>query len=133
MLLQLAIKDGMNDSRLGQLCIDLDIDLRASKAIASMWSANFSKVTTSIVTKVASSNEIVDLDWSFGVTASSSDSAHVGKTYLQLKIGLASPNSGEAQRDIFLELSLEQFYQFLAQMEKCKTYIDVLTGSLESV
>ena len=31
-------------------------------------------------------------------------------------------------RDIFMELSLEQFYHFMAQMEKAKAYLDFVSA-----
>lgn len=31
-------------------------------------------------------------------------------------------------QDVFMELSLEQFYQFMVQMEKAKAYLDFVSG-----
>ena len=64
------------------------------------------------------------MDWSFGVTAASDDISNVGKTFLQLKLILERDASTEGCDVIFMELSLEQFYQLLASMEKSKAYID---------
>ena len=63
---------------------------------------------------------LVDLEWKFGVTAASSESgaAHAGKTFLQLKLVLDAPGGGlEA---VYLELTLNQFYEFLAHMERAR-------------
>ena len=35
-------------------------------------------------------------------------------------------------KDIFMELSLDQFYAFLSQMEKCKAYLDMLSNKSSS-
>ena len=42
---------------------------------------------------------------------------------MKLKVGGAS-----GPQDIFVELSLEQFYQFLGQMEKAKAFLDYVKG-----
>ena len=62
------------------------------------------------------------MDWNFGVTAASDDINNVGRTFLQLKLTLESGGGGLDV--VFMELSLEHFYQFLASMEKCKSYIE---------
>ena len=59
-----------------------------------------------------------------GVTAASDDCDHVGKTYLQLKFTIDYGDSQSGLKDVFMELGLEQFFQFLAQMENCKSYMD---------
>lgn len=50
----------------------------------------------------------------------------MGKTFLQLK--LTVDQGGGAGRDLFLELSLEQFYSFMAQMEKARAYLDFVAA-----
>ena len=42
----------------------------------------------------------------------------VGRTFLQLKLVLDAPGGGLER--IYLELSLDQFYAFLAHMERAK-------------
>lgn len=49
----------------------------------------------------------------------------VGKTYLQMKLTV---DSGEGGRLVFMELSLDQFYHFMAQMEKAKAYLDFVAA-----
>lgn len=63
---------------------------------------------------------LVDLEWKFGVTAASSEAGAgaVGRTFLQLKLVLDAPGGGLER--IYLELSLDQFYAFLAHMERAK-------------
>lgn len=74
----------------------------------------------------------MDLDWSFGVTASSDDCNRIGKTYIQLKLSIEEDNINDNEQNkqnrktIFLELSVEQFYKFLASLEKCRTFLDLV-------
>ena len=88
-------------------------------ALMKVWKARSVSVATSLLSKALSNNQLVDMDWVFGVTAASDDCDHVGKTFLQLKLVLESSGGG-GRRTVVMELSLDQFYQFLASMEKCK-------------
>ena len=66
-------------------------------------------------------NQLVDMDWKFGVTAASSEVNKVGNTFLQLKLVI---NKGNKTEDVFMELSLPQFYSFLHDMEKARTSLE---------
>lgn len=78
-------------------------------------------------------NKVVDMEWTFGVTAASSEVEAVGGTYLQLKLvidkGVGSGEDSDASREeaVHMELTLPQFYEFLASMEQAKTYLDFLS------
>ena len=77
--------------------------------------------------------QLVDLEWRFGVTCASdaSEGNPVGKTFLQLKLVL--DRGGRAAYDIVeLELTLPQFYDFLAKLEQAKASIDQLTNNKTS-
>eukprot|EP00731_Ephydatia_muelleri_P002388 Em0001g2388a len=55
------------------------------------------------------------------VTAADSDMKKVGNNFLQLKLVL---NKGGKTEDVFMELTLNQFYSFLHEMEKVKSSLD---------
>ncbi|KAK3912651.1 COMM domain-containing protein 7 [Frankliniella fusca] len=69
-------------------------------------------------------HKVVDVDWKFGVTASTSEEDKVGTSYLHLKITVAS--SGKQHKNIYLEMTLPQFYSFLHELEKAKASLDFL-------
>lgn len=106
-----------------QECTQLGMSPEIINSITEIWIRKYSQVVSSLFSRVLTNNQLVDLDWSFGVTAATDDCDHLGKTYLQLKMTVDMENG---RKDIFMELSLEQFYQFLAAMEKCKSYLDYL-------
>lgn len=60
----------------------------------------------------------------FSVTASSSESDKVGKTFLQLKLLLE--NDGR-MKDLFTEMTLSQFYKFLHDLEQAQNNFDLLS------
>lgn len=70
-------------------------------------------------------NQLVDMEWKFGVTAASSELKKVGNSFLQLKLVVNKGN--EQTEEIFMELSLPQFYTFLHEMEKAKANLDLLS------
>lgn len=59
-------------------------------------------------------NRLEDIDWRFGVVAASRSMDKVGNTFLQMKIHRTDQPTAN------IELSLEQFYAFLSEMEKAE-------------
>ena len=66
------------------------------------------------------------MEWKFGVTAASNQVAQVGATFLHLKLVIDRGNG--RHEDVFMEMSLPQFFQFMADMEKAKTHLDFLSS-----
>jgi len=127
--LQGAMKDGVSSTQLGARCLGLGLQQDVVAAVVSCWQKSSSQMVSSLLAKTIQTNKLIDLDWSFGVTASSDDCDQVGKTFLQLKLTLESGEEGQGgTREVFMELSLEQFYHFLSSLEKCKTYLDLLVS-----
>nr|CAD7576382.1 unnamed protein product [Timema californicum] len=62
--------------------------------------------------------KVVDVDWKFGVTAASSEDNQLGTTYLHIKFMVES-GDGKVE-NVFMEMTLAQFYDFLHQLEKAK-------------
>ncbi|XP_046745339.1 COMM domain-containing protein 7-like [Diprion similis] len=69
-------------------------------------------------------SKILDVGWKFGVTAASSESDRLGKTFLQLRL-LVDEGNGETN-SIFTEMTLGQFYKFLHELEKAKSSLELL-------
>ena len=89
-----------------------------------VWKVQAVGIATNLLSKSLTNNQLIDMDWVFGVTASSDDCDHVGKTFLQLKLTLENVSG---RKVVVMELTLDQFYQFLASMEKCKAYLDYVS------
>eukprot|EP00668_Euglena_longa_P003700 GGOE01004342.1.p2 GENE.GGOE01004342.1~~GGOE01004342.1.p2 ORF type:complete len:100 (-),score=32.53 GGOE01004342.1:211-510(-) len=66
--------------------------------------------------------KVVDVDWKFGVTVSSSENDEEGSTFLHLKLTL---QEGRAMRFLYLELSLQQFYELLHKLNRAKQALEV--------
>jgi hypothetical protein len=102
------------------------LGLAAEKAshISSEWKSNLVALLRATMGQTLTVNRLVDMDWRFGVTAASSDEKKVGTTFLQVKFTL---DRGTETEDVFMELTLQQFYQFLHEMEKAKTSLEIMS------
>ena len=66
---------------------------------------------------------LIDAEWTFGVTASSSEHAAVGTTYVQLRMVVDGPNGPEY---VHTELSLPRFYAFVHDLERAKAQLELI-------
>ena len=78
--------------------------------------------------RTLSVNQLVDIEWSFGVTASTSEMAHVGATFLKLKLVL-DRGPGAPPENVFCEVTLPQFYDMLAKFESASAQLAFLSDS----
>lgn len=121
------MKDGWSVPELSHQCEAIGLSPEISEIIASCWQEKSTRMVSSLLSNTLRANQLVDMDWSFGVTASSDDCDHIGKTFIQMKLTLDEGNN--KRKNVHLELTLEQFYQFLAQMESCKSYLDFVSSA----
>uniref|UniRef100_H2YTU1 COMM domain-containing protein n=1 Tax=Ciona savignyi TaxID=51511 RepID=H2YTU1_CIOSA len=105
----------------GQLYSDL-LQLKLQQKKASDLCQAWKKLACSDRTTThRAPRRLVDMEWKFGVTASSSELHRVGTCYVQLKMLVAR---GSTVESILMELTLPQFYNFLHEMEKAKLNLD---------
>ena len=126
LLLQEGMKDGVTLIELEKRCNSYNILPRLTTLIIDIWSKRTKEIVHHLITRTVTSNELVDLDWTFGVTASTDDCDQIGKTFLHLKLTL---DTSTGIKPIFLELSLDQFYNLLGKLSKCKAHIDFLLNN----
>mmetsp|Transcript_36639 Transcript_36639/g.82573 ORF Transcript_36639/g.82573 Transcript_36639/m.82573 type:complete len:202 (-) Transcript_36639:92-697(-) len=100
-------------------------DEDSAQLVASCWQAHFLSLSRGIADQTLVVNKLVDMDWRFGVTSSSSELKQVGRTFLQLRLQLDKGNG--AIETTNMELSLPQFYEFLQEMEKARAAMEFLT------
>ena len=121
-----AIQDGLNVPQLEARCNALGLSTEVVAVMVGQWQRSSPQMVTSLLARTVTSNRLVDMDWSFGVTASSNDCDQVGKTFLQIKLTIDHGND-KGNGVVFMELSLEQFYQFLSSMERCRSYVELVS------
>jgi hypothetical protein len=121
-----ALTAGVNGAFLKRKCSELHIDADIEKSMLDVWMSNSKLLSTHYLKTLLSCNRLVDVDWNFGVTSTSSESNHLGKTFLQLRLTILLAD-GRTNQQYCLELSLDQFYHLLATLEKSKQFIDFLS------
>eukprot|EP00730_Choanoeca_flexa_P016657 TRINITY_DN7922_c0_g1_i1.p1 TRINITY_DN7922_c0_g1~~TRINITY_DN7922_c0_g1_i1.p1 ORF type:complete len:199 (+),score=45.52 TRINITY_DN7922_c0_g1_i1:42-638(+) len=110
-----------------QLLDDLiQLGFKKGKAtyIGKQYKAKLEDLSRTLVGRTLVVDNLVDLQWNFGVIAGSSEFKQSGSTFLQLKLTL---NKGHGNEDIYLELTLPQFYEFLKAMEAAKSSLEYLS------
>jgi hypothetical protein len=122
-----------------------------AEQVASLWRGQVLELSRTAISATLTVNELVDMEWKFGVTVGTDEIEKVsscvgwlrflthavapvarccvqmGATFLQLRM-VIDKGSG-VRENVLMELSLPQFYDFLSQMEKAKTFVDFLAGS----
>lgn len=53
------------------------MEAAGANAVKTCWANHASDLTSSLLSKIVSANQLIDVDWSFGVTAASDDSDKV--------------------------------------------------------
>ena len=123
-----ALKHNMTPSQVEGDLAALGLGAAAAAAVAQQWRGAASGLAAGVAAQALSVDRLVDMEWRFGVTASTSELGSVGATFLQLKLRLEGRDGG-APRAVHLELTLPQFYEFLAKMEKYQAYVDYLADT----
>ncbi|KAG0726793.1 COMM domain-containing protein 7 [Chionoecetes opilio] len=73
--------------------------------------------------------DLVDVQWKLGVVAGSSEEGEAGRTFVQVNFICQAP--GDTRREARLvEMSLEKFYDFLHQLEKCRASLELGSHSV---
>ena len=120
--LQGGIRDGLSVAQIEARATSLGLSPEVAAIVGARWQQSSSQMVTSVLARTVAANRLVDMDWSFGVTASSDDCDQVGKTFLQLKLTL-DRGDGSGTGTVLLELSLDQFFAFLSSMEFIQAYV----------
>jgi len=93
--------------------------------IAAKYKSKFIQISRTMIGQTLNVNQLVDLDWNFGITAASSEVGKIGSAHLHLKLVLDKGNS--TTEEVYMELTLQQFYQFLHEMQRAKSNLEFFT------
>lgn len=113
----------LSDAEVGEDLTAMGFSEEAVNVLLKAWKDGRSELGNAALSQTLRVNQLLDMQWRFGVTAANSEIRHLGSTFLQMMLTL---DMGNAEKKIRLELTLPQFYEFLAQMEKAKAMCDFL-------
>nr|XP_024653294.1 COMM domain-containing protein 7 [Macaca nemestrina] len=85
------------------------------------WKQNAPTLAQWAIGQTLMINQLIDMEWKFGVTSGSSELEKVGSIFLQLKLVVKKGNQTE---NVYIELTLPQFYSFLHEMERVRTSME---------
>ncbi|KAF4096843.1 hypothetical protein G5714_022812 [Onychostoma macrolepis] len=97
----------------------LSLGLNEDKAsnFSDQWRIHYPVLSRLAVGQTLMVNQLVDMEWKFGVTVGTSELQKTGNIFLQLKLVIRKGNTTE---NVYMELTLPQFYNFLHEMERAK-------------
>ncbi|XP_064632931.1 COMM domain-containing protein 7-like [Lineus longissimus] len=117
-----ALKKNLSPTHLKEDLVNLGLSEEKASHFSEQYKTNLVALSRSALGQTLMVNQLVDMEWKFGVTAASSELDKVGNTFLQLKLVI---NKGSNKTEnVYMELSLPQFYSFLHEMEKAKASLD---------
>jgi len=117
-----AFQNNLSISQLGEDLSQFGLTQQQIELVSALWAGSLHLLNNSSLSQTLMVNELVLPEWRFGVTRSNKDLRTVNTTFLQLKLNLDKGN-GETNVE-YVELTLPQFYQFLASLEKAKAQLD---------
>jgi len=122
MLFKGAFQNNLNAAQLTEDLSQLGFSTEQVNIIQQQWKKAFASLSHSSLGKTLMVNQLLLPEWKFGITASNKDLKDVGSTFMQLKLIL---DRGDGQKQYeYVEMTLAQFYQFFATMEKAKAQLD---------
>uniref|UniRef100_A0A493TT12 COMM domain containing 7 n=1 Tax=Anas platyrhynchos platyrhynchos TaxID=8840 RepID=A0A493TT12_ANAPP len=120
-LWQGALKRNLSSEQVRADFIALGLSEEKASYFAEQWRLNSPTLTRLAVGQTLMINQLIDMEWKFGVTAGSSELEKVGSIFLQLKLVI---KKGTQMENVYIELTLPQFYSFLHEMERVKTSLE---------
>nr|XP_056700061.1 COMM domain-containing protein 7 [Euleptes europaea] len=119
-----ALKRTLSAEQVRADLIALGLSEEKAGYFEEQWKENSPALLRLAVGQSLMVNQLIDMEWKFGVTAGSSELEKGGSIFLQLKLVVKKGNQTEP---VYLELTLPQFYSFLHEMERVKTSLECLS------
>ncbi|XP_047397190.1 COMM domain-containing protein 7 isoform X3 [Sciurus carolinensis] len=119
-----ALKKGLTAEQVRADFVTLGLSEEKATYFSEKWKQNAPSLAQWAVGQTLTINQLVDMEWKFGVTSGSSELEKVGSIFLQLKLVIKKGNQTE---NVYLELTLPQFYSFLHEMERARSSMECLS------
>uniref|UniRef100_A0A8C3IYE1 COMM domain containing 7 n=1 Tax=Chrysemys picta bellii TaxID=8478 RepID=A0A8C3IYE1_CHRPI len=116
-----ALKRNLSTEQVRADFIALGLSEEKASYFAEQWKLNSPTLTRLAVGQTLMINQLIDMEWKFGVTAGSSELEKVGSIFLQK---WDFKYSWVFFPPLSAELTLPQFYSFLHEMERVKTSLE---------
>uniref|UniRef100_A0A8C6BXK9 COMM domain-containing protein n=1 Tax=Monodon monoceros TaxID=40151 RepID=A0A8C6BXK9_MONMO len=112
-----ALKESLTAEQVQADFITLGLSEEKATYFSEKWKQNAPTLARWATGQTLMINQLVDMEWTFGVTSGSRELEKVGSMFLQLKLVPQTEN-------LYIELTLPQFYSFLHEMERVRTSME---------
>ncbi|KAF3697376.1 COMM domain-containing protein 7 [Channa argus] len=116
-----ALKKNLTAEQIKEDLVTLGLNEDKAAHFSQQWGEHYATLSRLAVGQTLMVNQLVDMEWKFGVTVGTSEIQKVGNIFLQLKLVVRKGNSTE---NVYMELTLPQFYNFLHEMERAKASME---------
>ncbi|XP_067095554.1 COMM domain-containing protein 7 [Osmerus mordax] len=116
-----ALKKNLTADQVKEDLLTLGLNEEKASHFSQQWSVHYAVLSRLAIGQTLMVNQLVDMEWKFGVTVGTSEIQKLGNIFLQLKLVIRKGNSTE---NVHMELTLPQFYNFLHEMERAKASMD---------
>uniref|UniRef100_A0A9J8C6P6 COMM domain containing 7 n=1 Tax=Cyprinus carpio carpio TaxID=630221 RepID=A0A9J8C6P6_CYPCA len=116
-----ALKRNLTAEQVKADLLSLGLNEDKARHFSDQWRIHYPVLSRLAVGQTLMVNQLVDMEWKFGVTVGTSELQKTGNIFLQLKLVIRKGNTTE---NVYMELTLPQFYNFLHEMERAKASMD---------
>ncbi|KAK2885750.1 hypothetical protein Q8A67_016587 [Cirrhinus molitorella] len=116
-----ALKRNLTAEQVKADLVSLGLNEDKASHFSDQWKIHYPVLSRLAVGQTLTVNQLVDMEWKFGVTVGTSELQKTGNIFLQLKLVIRKGNTTE---NVYMELTLPQFYNFLHEMERAKASMD---------
>ncbi|XP_036447777.1 COMM domain-containing protein 7 [Colossoma macropomum] len=116
-----AMKKNLSAEQVKEDMLSLGLNEDKATHFSDQWRVHYPVLSRLAVGQTLMVNQLVDMEWKFGVTVGTSELQKAGNIFLQLKLVVRKGNTTE---NVYMELTLPQFYNFLHEMERAKASMD---------
>ncbi|XP_062871575.1 COMM domain-containing protein 7 [Trichomycterus rosablanca] len=116
-----AMKKNLTADQVKEDLLSLGLNEDKASHFSDQWRTHYPVLSRLALGQTLMVNQLVDMEWKFGVTVGTSELQKTGNIFLQLKLVVRKGNTTE---NVYMELTLPQFYNFLHEMERAKANMD---------
>ncbi|XP_058541258.1 COMM domain-containing protein 7 isoform X1 [Neofelis nebulosa] len=125
-----ALKKSLTADQVRADYITLGLSEEKATYFSEKWKQNAPTLARWAIGQTLMINQLIDMEWKFGVTSGSSELEKVGSIFLQLFISSffnqlkLVVKKGNQTENLYIELTLPQFYSFLHEMERVRASME---------
>uniref|UniRef100_A0A8I6G9W5 COMM domain containing 7 n=1 Tax=Rattus norvegicus TaxID=10116 RepID=A0A8I6G9W5_RAT len=122
-----ALKKGLTAEQVRTDLLTLGLSEEKATYFSEKWKQNAPTLAQWAIGQTLMINQLIDMEWRFGVTSGSSELEKVGSIFLQVSLWSVATGEGSTWLKVIQKLTLPQFYSFLHEMERVRASMECLS------